>query len=220
MASNNVIINRNIENASHSTGPRTDEGKAIASQNSLKHGLASGTLLIPGEDPADYNALVADFIRQHQPQNPGEELALTDMAQAWWLKTRAIALQNRYLENEKMLALYLRYQNTHERSYYRALAELRKLKEERPEVEIGFASQDDQDASDVDDLRQRLGIDVLRKMLDYYEKQDQNDDSVPQPDSELEPLQEIEEENEDDDSDQGGDDSDQEEHEAPSSPAA
>ena len=66
MATNNVIINRNIQNATHSTGPRTDEGKAIASQNSLKHGLASGTLLIPGEDPAAYEALVADFIAQHQ----------------------------------------------------------------------------------------------------------------------------------------------------------
>src|SRR6266851_164006 len=157
MGTNNVIINRNIENASHSTGPRTDEGKAIASQNSLKHGLASGTLLIPGEDPAAYEALVADFIAQHQPVTPGEEIAITDMAHAWWLKTRAIAFQNRYIENEKMLALYLRYQTTHERAYYRALAELRKLKQERPEVEAGFASQEDQDAFSLDDLRQRLG---------------------------------------------------------------
>src|SRR6266852_429744 len=82
MATNNVIINRNIENASHSTGPRTDEGKVIASQNSLKHGLASGTLLLPGEDPAAYEALVADFITQHQPETPGEEITITDMAHA------------------------------------------------------------------------------------------------------------------------------------------
>jgi hypothetical protein len=213
MAANNIIINRNTENAAHSTGPRTEEGKAVSSQNGLKHGLASGTLLIPGEDPAAYEALVADFIAQHQPQTPGEEIAITDMAHAWWLKTRAIALQNRYIENEKMLPLYLRYQAAHERAYYRALAELRKLKKERPEVETGFASQEDEDAFNLDALRQRLGIDVLRKLLDYYEEQDQNDESVAQPDSEIEPIQEVEEENEDDDSGQGGD-------EAPSSPNA
>ena len=55
---------------------RTEAGKAASSQNSLKHGLASGTLLIAGEDPAGYDALVADFIRQHHPQTPGEEIAI------------------------------------------------------------------------------------------------------------------------------------------------
>src|SRR3977135_3133530 len=171
MATNNVIINRNIENASHSTGPRTDEGKAIASQNSLKHGLASGTLLIPGEDPAAYEALVADFIAQHQPETPGEEIAITDMAHAWWLKTRAIALQNRYIENERMLALYLRYQVTHERAYYRALAELRKLKKERPEQPAGSVSQEDQDDALFNDLRDRYGDELLRKVLNHTNKQ-------------------------------------------------
>jgi hypothetical protein len=39
-----------------STGPRTAAGKAISSQNALKHGLASGRLIIEGEDPADYQA--------------------------------------------------------------------------------------------------------------------------------------------------------------------
>jgi len=42
----------NINNAQHSTGPRTEEGKAASSLNSLKHGLTAKTVLLPGEDPA------------------------------------------------------------------------------------------------------------------------------------------------------------------------
>ena len=164
MATNNVIINRNIENAAHSTGPRTEEGKAISSQNGLKHGLASGTLLIPGEDPAAYEALVADLIAQHQPETPGEEIAITDMAHAWWLKTRAIAFQNRYIENEKMLALYLRYQAAHERAYYRALAELRKLKKEREMTNTGYVSQKAAAGVKCNDLRNRSSAAVAPKV--------------------------------------------------------
>jgi hypothetical protein len=195
MSTNNVIINRNIENASHSTGPRTDEGKSIASQNSLKHGLASGTLLIPGEDPAAYEALVADFICQHEPQTPGEEIAITDMAHAWWLKTRAIALQNRYLEDEKMLPLYLRYQAAHERAYYRALAELRKLKQERPESPTGSVSQEERDDATFDDLRDRYGDEVIRKVLDDDIKLAQVDECPAEPDSESTPIDDEDEDN-------------------------
>src|SRR3982074_3553757 len=155
MATNNVIINRNIENAAHSTGPRTEEGKAVSSQNGLKHGLASGTLLIPGEDPAAYDELVADLIRQHEPQTPGEEIAITDMAQAWWLKTRAVRLQNLHIEDDKKLALYMRYQASNERAYYRALAELRKLKKEREMTNTGFVSQKAAAGAKCNDLRNR-----------------------------------------------------------------
>ena len=41
----------NQENAQHSTGPRTAEGKQRSSQNALKHGLCALDPLIPGEDP-------------------------------------------------------------------------------------------------------------------------------------------------------------------------
>ena len=39
----------NKENAKHSTGPRTAEGKQRSSQNALKHGLCALDPLIPGE---------------------------------------------------------------------------------------------------------------------------------------------------------------------------
>jgi len=44
----------NKQNAQHSTGPRTDQGKQRTSQNAVKHGFRSKHPVIPGEDPAHY----------------------------------------------------------------------------------------------------------------------------------------------------------------------
>jgi hypothetical protein len=36
--------------------PKTDEGKAVVSQNAVKHGLFAAEAAIKGENPADYEA--------------------------------------------------------------------------------------------------------------------------------------------------------------------
>ncbi len=47
-------INANRQNAQKSTGPRTAEGKAVVSQNAVKHGLFAAEAVIRIENPADY----------------------------------------------------------------------------------------------------------------------------------------------------------------------
>jgi len=51
-------IAANRANAQHSTGPRTPEGKTASSMNALKHGADAASVVIPGEDPAQYDRLV------------------------------------------------------------------------------------------------------------------------------------------------------------------
>ncbi|QOV89425.1 hypothetical protein [Humisphaera borealis] len=51
-------------NGARSRGPVTSAGKAVSSQNALKHGLCARGVLIPGEDPAIYQAFVDDFIEE------------------------------------------------------------------------------------------------------------------------------------------------------------
>ncbi len=53
--------------AQKSSGPKTEQGKAAASQNSFKHGLYSKALIIPGEDPALFEALRTDLAAEHRP---------------------------------------------------------------------------------------------------------------------------------------------------------
>jgi hypothetical protein len=142
--------------ANHSTGPRTPAGKLASSRNSLKHGLASSQLIMPGEDPADFEALLAGLLAEHQPVHPTEELLVHQIAQSWWLTQRALRLQNECFTAEgvdqKRLSLFLRYQTTHERTFHKALSTLIRLKKDRArefvsqtstksKLEPGFVSQ-------------------------------------------------------------------------------
>ncbi len=119
-----------------STGPRSPEGKLTSSRNSLKHGLSTGTLLIPGEDPAAFEALRAALHQEHQPASVTEELLIDDLAQSHWLRQRALRLQNECFTpdggvDEKRLALFLRYGTAHERAFHKALAALLRLQKDR-----------------------------------------------------------------------------------------
>ncbi len=143
----------NRANSQHSTGPKSPQGKLASSGNSLKHGLASATIIIPGEDPAALEALLHDLLEEHQPANPTEQLLVNEMAQSYWLTQRALRFQNEcFTENgvdEERLSLFLRYQTTHERSFHKALATLLRLKKCRGEACLarrrGFVSHDDHD---------------------------------------------------------------------------
>jgi hypothetical protein len=117
-----------------------------SSRNSLQHGLASGTVIIPGEDPAQFESLLNDIVAEYHPATATEELLVQEMAQSFWLSQRALRFQNDcFTENgvdEKRLALFLRYQTTHERAFHKALNALRKLQKERTrDSKSGFVSQ-------------------------------------------------------------------------------
>src|SRR5436190_21902750 len=93
-----ILANR--ANAQSSTGPQTGPGKTRSSQNSLRHGLASGRMIIPGEDPEAFDALLADLVKDHKPGTPTEQLLVEQMAQNFWLAQPAIRLQqDAFLEN-------------------------------------------------------------------------------------------------------------------------
>ena len=65
-----ATINR--ENAQHSTGPRTVEGKRRSSLNALQHGLTATTAVLPTEDPAAYQQHCLNFRTEYQPATPTE----------------------------------------------------------------------------------------------------------------------------------------------------
>jgi len=89
--STSAQILANTKNAALSTGPRTPEGKAASSRNALKFGLTSKQVLLPHEDPAEFEALEATLLEQIQPADDGERLLVNDIAVARW-KIRRIEL--------------------------------------------------------------------------------------------------------------------------------
>jgi hypothetical protein len=123
------IEERNRANAQHSTGPKTDAGKAQSSQNARTHGLNSVRLHVPPERQAEFGQLyqaLADEIR------PVGELQLQFFEQAvhasWNTNiARDLLAEALAARDDKRIANANRYVAQYERSFARALAELRKL---------------------------------------------------------------------------------------------
>jgi hypothetical protein len=139
-------IAANQQNAQYSTGPKSAEGKAAICWNAFRHGLAGTFRMLEDEDQEDFDQLRAGLLAEHQPQTPTEILLVESMAQHYWLMQRAMRLQTLCFDMEasegaKKLALFLRYQTTHERAFYKSLNTLLKLRAEKRKAEIGFVSQ-------------------------------------------------------------------------------
>jgi hypothetical protein len=116
------------ENAS--TGPRTDAGKAVSSRNAVKHNLCSKRLT--GADLEQLNAIRAKLDDEWEPQTETERMLLAQMALSQWRMDRALSLELAAFDDEAidpaLLALALRYRTTAERSFYKALAELQRVR--------------------------------------------------------------------------------------------
>ena len=112
------------------TGPRTDEGKAVSSRNAVKHNLCSTKLT--GADLEAVNAIRARLEDEWQPKTETEHMLLSQMALSQWRMERALSLELHVFDqpelDQKALALALRYRTTAERSFYKALSELQKLR--------------------------------------------------------------------------------------------
>src|ERR1039457_772687 len=81
-------IAANQANAQKSTGPRSVEGKSVSRFNALKHGIDAASIVIPGEDPADYDALADHYLQEFRPQSASESFHVGAMLRADWQKGR------------------------------------------------------------------------------------------------------------------------------------
>ncbi len=125
------------------TGPRTPEGKARSSRNALKHGLTAAQLVVRPEE----RDLFDDFLRQYEeefrPQGMLEQTLFDLLVHAAWNLRRIRALEARmigegidpFLDGENSAAAHRleRYAQRYERSFYKALKELRAVQAARME---------------------------------------------------------------------------------------
>ena len=84
----------NCQNAQKSTGPKTDEGKAIVGNNAVKHGLYSDNVIIDSphlkEDPAEYDHLLNSLIEELNPTTNFQECLVRKIANCLWRSRRVI----------------------------------------------------------------------------------------------------------------------------------
>jgi len=85
-------LEANRRNAELSTGPVTDEGKAIVSKNRVSHGLLSRDVVLPGmeqfENVEDFKQLKESLEEYWQPEGVMEESLCEDLAIQWWRMRR------------------------------------------------------------------------------------------------------------------------------------
>jgi hypothetical protein len=122
-------------NALRSTGPVTTEGKAAVRLNALRYGLRARSLLLPGEDPAEFERLFAGLEADWRPQNQTERLLVEQMAVAQWklarLETGESSILEQTMTAEKQLALLDRFSVQRarlERSFSNGMRELQRLR--------------------------------------------------------------------------------------------
>ena len=150
-------IAANRLNAQHSTGPKTPEGRAAVRLNGVKHGLTAQTLILKGESEADFTALLDSYEAEHDPATPTEETLVLQLAMAAWRlrrlyhaeaafgakKLKDIGESNPRLDDAgcigminycgtETMMMFHRQESRLERTFYKALQELQRLRALRP----------------------------------------------------------------------------------------
>jgi hypothetical protein len=135
-------IARHGDQTAHATGPRTEAGKAISSMNSLKHGLTAKTVVLRGENQADFDRLHEQLLTDHSPAGALETQIVGEIAACLWRLQRARRYESTVLENSsfevfvshtqaKGFETLLRYMSAIERQLNRAIVRLRETQSER-----------------------------------------------------------------------------------------
>ncbi len=83
-------------NPSSRGGPRTPEGKARSRLNALKHGLTARLqVILPGEDPAEYQALADSMSDDFHPRSASEHILVHRLVNLTWSLLRIPAAEAR-----------------------------------------------------------------------------------------------------------------------------
>jgi hypothetical protein len=91
-----ILANR--LNAQKSTGPRTTQGKAVASQNSVKHGLLAEQDVISSESEADFDLYRQQLLDELNPVSPMESMLAERIVTLSWRLKRAGRFQNQAID--------------------------------------------------------------------------------------------------------------------------
>jgi hypothetical protein len=83
----------NRANAQHSTGPRTEEGKAKSSMNAVKTGLTGITILLPTDDALAYQQHLDRHFREFSPATDKEKAFVQTIADTEWRLLRIAPLE-------------------------------------------------------------------------------------------------------------------------------
>jgi hypothetical protein len=89
-----------VTKSKSSGGPQTDDGKRIASRNSLKTGTYSKLVVLPNESQQEFDQLVEQFQKDFYPKDAVEMMLVREMAVITWKKLRLEKLEHDYCSRQ------------------------------------------------------------------------------------------------------------------------
>lgn len=114
MAISQKQLEANRRNASRSTGPKTEQGKAVASRNAITHGLATSDIVINSphlkEDAQQYEHLLKSLFEELRPEGVLQQHLVVKIANCLWRYRRVINAETAQISNQlKTTADYNRF---------------------------------------------------------------------------------------------------------------
>ena len=137
-------------NALRAGGPRTADGIAASSRNSLRHGLTARQAVLPGEDQSAFDALLQGLTDDRKPEGELEIQLTGEIAACMWRLARARQHEAEILEaavdlyagSAAQLELVMRYVGSIERQLNRTIVRLEYVQSHRRKaVPTQFVSQ-------------------------------------------------------------------------------
>lgn len=152
----------NKRNAFKSTGPRTEEGKAIVCQNAIKHGILCQEIPIDENEESSFNAFSSRLYVQLNPVGDFEHFIVDRIVSSAWRLRRIIHIETAFYRSElnqtlpygisdersikdvfsatakDQMAVLSRYEIALEKSLYKAIAELMRLQAIRQGVHFSL----------------------------------------------------------------------------------
>jgi hypothetical protein len=172
----------NQANAQLSTGPRTAEGKTRSARNARTHGLTAADVVIHAGEQEDFDQLLDDLTDELAPEGTLEKLTFNNLVHAAWNQRRCRLLEAELAaggldpllspDAEAESARIGRYAARAERSYYRALRELRTLQTNR-----ALREQLDSDECQDDDYDRQEEADEFDEARENDELENEANDS-------------------------------------------
>jgi hypothetical protein len=87
-------------NGAKSHGPVTPQGRTTSSRNSLRHGFAAKSVVLPTESSREFQALLDSYVVQFDPQGGVERELVQTMVAARWRLRRICNIETALLSTE------------------------------------------------------------------------------------------------------------------------
>jgi hypothetical protein len=87
-------------NGARSRGPATETGKAVSSQNRVRHGLLARTIVLKGESYRRFSTLLNRLRGEFLPEGPVETALVDTIAACCWRRMRLWSLERAAINHE------------------------------------------------------------------------------------------------------------------------